>query len=108
MEETKNKQEKLSYEQLNHMAGDLYQQNQQLVARIKQMQEALEDTEFNHLSFFLSMLFKVIDHPDSYTGDFVVWCTESIEHMLTGYADTFFKKADDSENNKPENKSDEA
>lgn len=82
-----NKQEKLSYEKLNQMAGDLYQQNQQLIARMKQMQAALDESEFNRQSFFLSMLFKVVEHSDRYKSDFVVWCVENIESALTSFAD---------------------
>lgn len=86
--------EKIPYEKLNQIAGDLYQQNQALNGRVKQLQAAIDDIEFNKLSFFISMLFKVIDHPDSYKSDFVVWCTESIESALTGFAETFYSKKD--------------
>lgn len=92
MEEKKNIQEKnqkLSYEKLSQMASDLYQQNQQLINRIQQMQDALEDASFNKLSFFVSMLFKVVEHPESYKNDFVVWCIETIESALTGFAENF-------------------
>lgn len=92
-----NKQEKLSYEKLNQMAGDLYQQNQQLIVRMKQMQAALDETEFNRQSFFLSMLFKVVEHSGQYRSDFVVWCVESIESALTAFAESLSPEEDKKE-----------
>ena len=40
-DKNKNKQEKLSYEELQRIAGELSQQNQKMLAQIRQMQEAL-------------------------------------------------------------------
>lgn len=84
--EEKKKQEKLSYEQLQKTAGDLYQQNQQLVHQLNQMQEALENRNFDYTSFFISMLFKVMEHPEMYSDTFVQWASSQIETTLTAFA----------------------
>lgn len=81
--EGKTKQpQKLTYEQLQKVAGDLHQQNQQLIQQIQQMQSALEDRSFNYTSFFLSMLFKVMEHPEMYSDNFVSWASGKIEEAL--------------------------
>ena len=82
MEEKKNKQEKLSYEDLQKVAGDLSQQNQKMYQRIMEMQRALESRDFDYTSFFLSMLFKVMEHPEMYRDDFVSWASGKIEDAL--------------------------
>ena len=82
MEEKKKQgqaQEKLSYDQLKQMASDLYQQNQQLHAQLK---------NFDVTSFFLSMLFKVMDHADKYDFQFVEWSKKNIQNTLTSFVDS--------------------
>lgn len=89
MEENKKKQEepkKLSYEELQRTAGDLYQHNQRLLQQIHQMQEALERRDFDYTSFFLSMLFKVMEHPEMYETKFVEWATNNIQSALYAFA----------------------
>ena len=79
MEEKKKQgqaQEKLSYDQLKQMASDLYQQNQQLMARLR---------DFDVDSFLLSMLFKVMDHSDKYDFSFVEWTKNHIQGTLTSF-----------------------
>ena len=87
MEEKKKNQEKLTYEQLAQYAGELGQQNQQLIKRIQQMQVALEDRDFNYTSFYLSMLFKVMEHPEMYTDKFVEWASKEIETALKSFSE---------------------
>ena len=86
MEENKQKQKKLSYEELQKAAGDLYQQNQQLVHQMQQMQAALENKDFDYSSFFVSMLFKVMEHPEMYREEFVKWASDQIESALMSFA----------------------
>lgn len=92
MEENKNK--KLSYEELSQAASDLHVQYQKLVAEYKKLgeeyqkaMEALHNRDFDYTSFFLSMLFKVMDHPEMYNDKFVSWCSENIEGALTSFAE---------------------
>lgn len=96
MEDKTKKPEKLSYEKLQQIAGELHQQNQRLVQQVQQMETALEDRSFNITSFFLSMLFKVMEHTEMYSDNFVSWASGKIETALMD-----FDKAteEESENN---------
>ena len=80
-------QQKLSYEKLKESVSELYATNQRLMRQINQMREALENRDFDYNSFFLSMLFKVIEHPNRYNEKFVRWCTANIEASLTSFAE---------------------
>lgn len=93
--EEKKKTEKLSYEDLQKLAGDLSQQNQKMYNQILKMQEALERRDFDYTSFFLSMLFKVMEHPEMYSDDFVTWSSKNIESALTAFAEAASPKEED-------------
>lgn len=99
MEEKKtNKQEKLSYEDLQKLAGDLSEQNQKMYHQILQMREALERRDFDYTSFFLSMLFKVMEHPEMYSDDFVTWSSKNIESALMTFAEAASPKEKEEKN----------
>ena len=88
MEENKKKQEqpeKLSYEKLNEIASNLHITNQKLYARVQELQEALSNKEFDYTSFFLSMLFKVVEHAEMYNAEFVEWTVKNIEDALRSF-----------------------
>lgn len=85
MEENKNK--KLSYDELSKAASDLHVQYQKLVVEYQKAMEALRNRDFDYTSFFLSMLFKVMEHPEMYNDKFVSWCSENIEGALTSFAE---------------------
>lgn len=96
MEDNKtNKQEKLSYEKLQQVAGELSQQNQKMYQRMMEMQKALENRDFDYTSFFLSMLFKVMEHPEMYKDDFVSWASGRIEDALTSFDNAISKAAEE-------------
>lgn len=96
MEENKAKeQKKLSYEELNQAASELWQANQKLTQQIQQMQKALENRDFDYSSFFLSMLFKVTEHIDLYTDEFKKWTIENIQAALTSFAASYSELKDD-------------
>lgn len=104
-DKNKNKQEKLSYDDLQRITGELSQQNQKMLAQIRQMQQALNDRGFDYTSFFLSMLFKVMEHPEMYSDNFVSWASGRIEDALMSFDKAITpvgegkeeKKADESE-----------
>lgn len=83
MEEKTNK--KLSYEELSKAASDLHVQYQKLVAEYQKAMEALRNRDFDYTSFFLQMLFKVMDHPEMYKDTFVEWCAGNIEGALMSF-----------------------
>ena len=78
--------QKMSYEELAKTASELHIQYQKLMAQYQKAMEALNNREFDYISFFLSMLFKVMEHPNMYKTEFIKWTQTNIEHILTGFA----------------------
>lgn len=99
---------KLTYEELNRAASDLYQQNQNLIARMKKMEEALDEKDFNYTSFFISMLFKVMEHPEAYSESFLKWTVECIEGSLTSFGNMMMTKKDSETGGEEKKSGDEA
>lgn len=87
MEEKKKagQQEKLSYDELKQRFGDLFGQYQKLSAEYQRAMEALNNRDFDYTSFFLSMLFKVMEHPEMYSEEFVSWTSKHIEDALYAF-----------------------
>ena len=102
MEEIKQKPngptEKLSYEELAKNFGELHLQYQKLYAQYQKAVEALNNKDFDYTSFFLSMLFKVMEHPEMYASDFVAWTAQHIQDALYAFDQAM----------KPEDKTNEA
>ena len=85
-EKKKNVQpEKLSYDELKQRFGELSLQYQKLVAEYRKAMEALNSRDFDYTSFFLSMLFKVMEHPEMYSEEFVTWTSKHIEDALYAF-----------------------
>ncbi len=89
MEENKKAQaqkpQQITFEELKQYYGELMQRHQQLIEQSKQMQQALENREFDYMSFFVSMLFKVMDHPEMYNQEFTDWAAKEIEDALRSF-----------------------
>ena len=83
------KQTKLTYEELSQKFGELYAQYQKATAYIQKLENAMSENTFNQTSFFISMLFKVMEHPEMYSTDFVKWTQENIESALRTFAAAF-------------------
>lgn len=81
-----NKNQKLSYEELNKAASELHVQYQKLLTEYQKAMSMLQAKDFEYMSFFLQMLFKVVDHSEKYSADFSVWAIENIENMMTQLA----------------------
>lgn len=92
--------EKLTYDELKQRFGDLFGQYQKLSAEYQRAMEALNARDFDYTSFFLSMLFKVMEHPEMYTDTFVTWAGKKIEDALYSF--------DKAMTGQPEEKKDEA
>lgn len=85
-EKKKNGQpEKLSYEQLASKFGELSLQYQKLIQEYQKAVQALNNRDFDYTSFFLSMLFKVMEHPEMYNEEFVQWTSKHIEDALYAF-----------------------
>lgn len=105
MEEKKQnqpQQKKLSYEELSKAASELHVQYQKLMAEYQKALEALRNRDFDYTSFFLQMLFKVMDHPEMYKDEFVKWASDNIEAALTTFADNFKQPQEEPEKEKDE------
>ena len=94
MEENK-KEQKLSYEELQQKFGELFAQYQKLMKAYQEANKALGARGFEYTSFFLSCLFRVMEHPEMYTEGFVKWGSENIEDALRSFADNAQKGAED-------------
>ena len=92
--------EKLTYEQLANKFGELNLQYQKLQDAYQRAMLALDSRDFDYTSFFLSMLFKVMEHPEMYTDTFTNWTIKKIENALYSF--------DKAMSGQPEEKTDEA
>lgn len=72
MEENK----KLSYEELQEIAGQLDQQN-------KQLRAALQNADMVNMFKRIDYLFKVLESKNCFNTDFVITCAEEIQDVLT-------------------------
>lgn len=72
----KEEQKKLTYEQLEQLAGNLSKQNEQLYNKVMEQ-------NFQNIITRLGLLFKVIENSDKFNPEFVVMCSEEIEKTIT-------------------------
>lgn len=76
-EETK----KISYEDLQKAAGQLYQQNQQLINKCKQYEEQMQ--RLNNVEVRLHYLFEVLDKGSYFDNDFIDVCVNEVKEIMT-------------------------
>ena len=69
-------EKKLTYEQLNDACNQLWQQNQQLAKRAKELEQFAVNKRLDYL-------FKVIEFSSSFSSDFVGNCASEIEEAMT-------------------------
>ena len=100
MEEKKPKE--LSYEELKKIASDLHVDNQKMTAYIHKLQAALDDQMFSQTSFFVSMLFKVLEHPEMHSEEFVNWAAKKIEDALKSFDEVIEGKPEQEQETKEE------
>jgi len=87
-EETK----KISYEDLQKAAGQLYQQNQQLIAKCKQYEEQMQ--RLNNVEVRLHYLFEVLDKGSYFDSDFIDTCVNEVKEIMTIKEETEEEKED--------------
>lgn len=102
MEEKNQSPKKLSYEELQKAAGDLHLQYQKLANEYQKAIQALNNREFDYMSFLLQMLFKVVEHPEMYKTEFVAWSTDTIQAALTSFAESIKPKEEAKNDEKAE------
>lgn len=94
------KPSQLTYEQLKQKFGELYAQYEKATQYIQQLQSALSSSNLEQISFYLSSLFKVVEHPEMYSDSFVTLATTDIEKLLTSFSNNLAK--DDGSDNPAE------
>lgn len=77
----KEEAKKISYEDLQKAAGQLYQQNQQLLAKCKQYEEQMQ--RVNNVEVRLHYLFEVLDKGSYFDNDFIDVCVNEIKEIMT-------------------------
>lgn len=77
MEENKKEQKKLSYEELQNVASQLSQQNQQLNIMLQQ-------ANITNIFKRLDYLFKILENKGCFDSDFVITCADEIKDIITG------------------------
>lgn len=97
MEEIKDK--KLSYEELQKVAGELHQNYQRLMAEYRKAIETLNQREFEYNAFFLDKLFKVVENADRFEPYFVTWCSKNIQESISSFYEAMTKGAEDENKN---------
>lgn len=76
------KNEKLSYEQLEQVAGNLNRQCQQLNAQLREARNAI--AEFNEIGMMLSIL----DKSEHFSEAFIQRCSQTVEDIVTRALDS--------------------
>ena len=84
---------KLSYEELEQIAGNLNQQCRQMQNQIRSMQNVI--AEFNEIG----MLLDVLDKSEHFSENFVTRCSNKIEELITKAMDAS-EKQDEKEESK--------
>ena len=77
----KEENKKISYEDLQKAAGQLYQQNQQLIAKCKQYEEQMQ--RLNNVEVRLHYLFEVLDKGSYFDDDFIEVCVNEVKEIMT-------------------------
>lgn len=67
---------KLTYDKLKDACNQLWQQNQQLIKRSRELEQFAINKRLDYL-------FKVIEFSNMFSSDFVVNCTSEIEQAMT-------------------------
>ncbi len=89
----------LSYEELKNAASDIHMQYQKLLNEHTRLLEVLNDRNFEYTQAFLASLFRVVEHPEMFTGSFVDKAVQLIEDILLSTADNMTIHGDKFSNN---------
>lgn len=101
-QENQNENKKLSYDELKQSLSDLHLQYQKLMGEYQKAMQALNNREFDYMSFFLQMLFKVIEHKGAYKPEFGKWAADNIMSIMTEFAQNITPKENPNEEKKDE------
>ena len=87
----------LTREELVQQLSDLHYQYQKATNYIQQLQQKLQEADFSYSSFYLSMLFKVMESPAMFSQEFVSKCATEIEDALTSFHDAMVSQSSEQE-----------
>ena len=96
-ETTQKKETAITFDELKKNFGELHLQYQKLLGMYRQAQQSLANRSFEFTSFFLQMLFKVVEHPEMYTEEFTKWAVDNIQSLLKNYAESLAGAAEEHE-----------
>lgn len=68
--------QKLSYEQLNDVCNQLWQQNKQYYKRYRELEQILQNKRLDYL-------FKILEYQAMFDSDFVLSCQKEIQEAMT-------------------------
>ena len=83
-------QKKLSYEELEQVAGNLNKQCQQMYSKLQEADRVI--SEFNEIGMLLS----VLEKSEHFSEDFVTRCSKKIEEIITKAMDAAEKREENS------------
>lgn len=83
MEEKKEQNKKLSYEQLEVAARQLSGQLDSVVKENQQLKTVMQKMQLDNLFAELNFRFKVLEHKDSFNEEFVARIIKEIELIMT-------------------------
>ena len=83
MEEKKEQNKKLSYEQLEVAARQLSGQLDNVVKENQQLKTVMQKMQLDNLFAELNFRFKVLEHKDSFNEEFVTRIIKEIELIMT-------------------------
>ena len=79
------KKQKLSYEDLKKYADDVTNEYNKLMREYRGAVNALNNIDATN--FFLNAAFKVLEHPEFYSDNFITLCSGKVEFILTKFAE---------------------
>ena len=86
-------EKKLSYEELEQIAGNLNQQCRQMQSQIRSMQNAI--AEFNEIG----MMLDILDKSEHFHEEFIQRCADKVEELVSKAMDTSEKAEKEGESN---------
>ena len=93
----------LTHEETKQKLSDLYVQYQKLVGEYQKVCAQLQAKDFDTLAFSLSMLFKVMEHTEHYSPEFVKWAAKNIEASLTSFVTSLTQEKETEKTEKNQN-----
>lgn len=79
------KEQSIPEEDLKQKFANVVADNRMLYDRLKQANDVIAELQNQNLFTYISFLFKVVEHSESYSLDFVEQCISDIEKLMTDF-----------------------